>query len=177
MPSCSKNEASIAVPRDRRPFALQLYRESLVKRVDGGTLRDVPSISKLIAVQREMQMRHRFVRSRVMALLLAGTALGLSLSMRSAPAHAAPFFVQAPSPLASRVTQAKIYRRGRTPIYPYYYNPGRPGGYSFYFGFVPYTPGNVENQAIQRGQYPQDIQWPPGLYGGPRPGWGPKAWD
>jgi hypothetical protein len=114
-----------------------------------------------------------------MAMVLAGTAIGvsLSLSMRSEPAYAAPPFAQTLPSQASPVTQARIYRRGRTPIYPYYYNPGRPGGYSFYFGFVPYTPGNVENQAIQRGQYPQDIQWPPGLYGGPRPGWGPKALD
>jgi hypothetical protein len=25
--------------------------------------------------------------------------------------------------------------------------------------------------------YPQNIEWPPGLYGGPRPGWGPKRTD
>ena len=83
-------------------------------------------------------------------------------------------------PSSSRLTiaePARIYRRGRTPIYPYYYNPGRPGGYSFYFGFVPYAPGNIENQALQRQFYPQDTEWPPGLYGGPRPGWGPKRWD
>jgi hypothetical protein len=72
---------------------------------------------------------------------------------------------------------ARIYRRGRTPIYPYYYNPGRPGGYSFYFGFVPYAPGDIENQALKRGFYPQNTEWPPGLYGGPQPGWGPKRWQ
>jgi hypothetical protein len=26
----------------------------------------------------------------------------------------------------------RVCRRGRPPIYPYYYNPGRPGGYSFF---------------------------------------------
>ena len=66
------------------------------------------------------------------------------------------------------VEPVRIYRRGRTPIYPYFYNPGRRGGYSFYFGFVPYATGDIENQAIQRDQYPQNIEWPPGLYGGPR---------
>ena len=47
--------------------------------------------------------------------------------------------------------QVRIYRRGRTPIYPYYYNPGRPGGYSFFFGFVPYAKGDIENQAHPAG--------------------------
>jgi hypothetical protein len=109
---------------------------------------------------------------------MGAAAFGLFLIAEIEPAHAVPGFPMSPAvDQAPHVTQVRIYRRGRTPIYPYYYNPGRPGGYSFYFGFVPYAPGNVENQAIQRGQYPQDIQWPPGLFGGPRPGWGPKYWD
>jgi hypothetical protein len=125
-------------------------------------------------------MRHRFVHCKTIGLLIAGTAVGLGLacSMQAAPVHAAPLFTQAPAPQVSQVTQARIYRRGRTPIYPYYYNPGRPGGYSFFFGFVPYAKGDIENQALQRNQYPQDIAWPPSMYRyGPRPGWGPKAAD
>ena len=102
--------------------------------------------------------------------------VGLCLATGSETAGAAPGLVSGVAS-ASQVTPARIYRRGRTPIYPYYYNPGRAGGYSFYFGFVPYAPGNIENQAIQRSQYPQNIEWPPGLYGGPRPGWGPKRAD
>jgi hypothetical protein len=102
--------------------------------------------------------------------------LGLNLSIGGEAAQAAPYFALTGSQ-ASLVEPARIYRRGRPPIYPYYYNPGRPGGYSFYFGFVPYAPGNIENQALQRGFYPQNTEWPPGLYGGPRPGWGPKAED
>ena len=39
--------------------------------------------------------------------------------------------------------------------------PGGPGprGWSSYFGFVPYTKGEIENQAIQRNFYPMD-SWP-----------------
>ena len=125
-------------------------------------------------------MRHRCFRLKKMALVLAGTAigLGLPLSMRSEPARAAPLLTQALPSQASEVTQVRIYRRGRPPIYPYYYNPGRPGGYSFYFGFVPYAKGDYGTQALQRGQYPQNIEWPPSMYRyGPRPGWGPKAAD
>jgi hypothetical protein len=123
-------------------------------------------------------MQQRVPCAKKMTPVLAATAamvLGLGLFTGSDTARAAPGFVA--SSQASIVEPVRIYRRGRTPIYPYYYNPGRRGGYSFYFGFVPYAPGNIENQAIQRGQYPQNIEWPPGLYGGPRPGWGPKAWD
>lgn len=125
-------------------------------------------------------MSHQLSRAKKMVPVLAGTAavvLGLCLSVGSDKARATPVFasgVGSPAPLAEPV---RIYRRGRTPIYPYFYNPGRPGGYSFYFGFVPYAKGNIENQAIQRNQYPQDIEWPPGLHGGPRSGWGPKASD
>jgi hypothetical protein len=124
-------------------------------------------------------MPQRSPFAKTMALVLAGSAasvLGLSLPSGSETAHAMPLLAAGASH-ASMVEPARIYRRGRPPIYPYYYNPGRPGGYSFYFGFVPYAPGNIENQALQRGFYPQNTEWPPGLYGGPRPGWGPKYSD
>jgi hypothetical protein len=115
----------------------------------------------------------------VTALLgAAGTiALGLLLCAGSETVQAAPGFVSGLANGASPVTQVRIYRRGRTPIYPYYYNPGRPGGYSFFFGFVPYAKGDIENQALQRAQYPQNIEWPPAGAPPPRPGWGPKAED
>ena len=123
-------------------------------------------------------MSNRSPRLKIMYPVIAGlVASGFCLSASVETARAAPAFASPLGVQTSPVTQVRIYRRGRPPIYPYYYNPGRPGGYSFYFGFVPYAPGNIENQAIQRWQYPQDIEWPPGLYGGPRPGWGPKAWD
>jgi hypothetical protein len=124
-------------------------------------------------------MMHRLPRLMRTAALLAATgtmAFGLWLGGGSEPARAAPGFAAGLANQASPVTQIRIYRRGRTPIYPYYYNPGRPGGYSFFFGFVPYAPGDIENQALQRGQYPQNIEWPRSVPG-PRPGWGPKAWD
>jgi len=125
-------------------------------------------------------MPQRLPLAKTMALVLAGSAasvLGLCLPSGHETAQAVPLLSADLRSHASMVEPARIYRRGRTPIYPYYYNPGRPGGYSFYFGFVPYAPGNIENQALQRGFYPQNIEWPPGLYGGPRPGWGPKRGD
>jgi hypothetical protein len=119
-------------------------------------------------------------RAKRTALALAGSAalvLGLGLAGGSETARAMPLVTAGPQLDAAIVEPARIYRRGRTPIYPYYYNPGRPGGYSFYFGFVPYAPGDIENQALQRGFYPQNTEWPPGLYGRPQPGWGPKRWQ
>jgi hypothetical protein len=145
----------------------------------GESLQDEPPVSKLLSTGLETHMPHGLPRSKRLALVLAGMAVvvfGFCLSAWLETAHAAPAFAPGFASLNSKVTQVRIYRRGRPPIYPYYYNPGRPGGYSFYFGFVPYAKGNIENQAIQRGQYPQDIEWPPGTPG-PRPGWGPKAWD
>jgi len=124
-------------------------------------------------------MPQRLSRAMRLAATLAGTAamvVGLGLAAGRAPAQAAPGFVSGVTSPDSQVIDARIYRRGRTPIYPYYYNPGRPGGYSFYFGFVPYSKGQVENQAIQRSLYPQNTEWPPDVPG-PRPGWGPKAAD
>lgn len=125
-------------------------------------------------------MMHRLLLVKKAAALVGATgaiALGLSLCAGGETARAAPGFVSGLASGASAVTQVRIYRRGRTPIYPYYYNPGRPGGYSFFFGFVPYAKGDVENQAILRGQYPQNIEWPPVGAAPPRPGWGPKAED
>ena len=117
-------------------------------------------------------------RAKRLAFALAGSAaLVLGLAAASETARAMPLVTAGPQAHTSIVEPARIYRRGRTPIYPYYYNPGRPGGYSFYFGFVPYAPGNIENQALQRQFYPQNTEWPPGLYGGPQPGWGPKRWQ
>jgi hypothetical protein len=78
------------------------------------------------------------------------------------PAHSAPLVPGMNYP-ASPVLPAKIFKRGRPPIYPYYYSPGRPGGYSFYFGFVPYRKGDYETQALQRA-YPQ-TNWPPSMQG------------
>jgi len=124
-------------------------------------------------------MPHRLPRSKKLTLILAGTVavvFGFCLSAWLETARAAPAFASGLASQTSQVTQIRIYRRGRPPIYPYYYNPGRPGDYGAFFGFVPYAKGDYENQALQRGQYPQDIEWPPGTPG-PRPGWGPKAAD
>jgi hypothetical protein len=103
--------------------------------------------------------------SRKTASLLAGAAimaLGLGLAAWPAPARAAPM---AASPLdvhASPVEPVRYYRRRYyPPVLPYYYNPGRPGGWSTYFGFVPYARGNYEIQALQR-QYPE-ANYPPSM--------------
>jgi hypothetical protein len=77
--------------------------------------------------------------------LLAAVLFGLTALVGSAPASAEP-----------------IFKRGRPPIYPYFYSPARrPGGYSFYFGFVPYAKGDYETQALQR-QFPQ-MNYPPSM--------------
>lgn len=77
----------------------------------------------------------------------------------AAPVKAAPSFVDGLANSESQAIPAKIYRRGRTPVYPYVTTgPGR-RGWTGYFGFVPYTKGQVENEAIQRNFYPQN-QWP-----------------
>lgn len=67
--------------------------------------------------------------------------------------------VAAKPAFGSDVHQAKIFKRDRTPIYPYAIQGPGPRGWSSYLGFVPYTPGNVENEAIQRNQYPMRY-WP-----------------
>jgi hypothetical protein len=63
--------------------------------------------------------------------------------------------------LAVPASAEPIFKRGRPPIYPYYYSPGRPGGYGFYFGFVPYAKGDYETQALQR-QFPE-MNYPPSM--------------
>jgi hypothetical protein len=78
-----------------------------------------------------------------------------------APAVAAPAFASASAGTHSLLTQVQIYKRGRPPIYPYYYSPGPRGGWSFYFGPVPYQKGDYETQALQR-FYPQ-TNWPPSM--------------
>jgi hypothetical protein len=94
-------------------------------------------------------------------LALGGALLGLCLIGLSASANAAPPIVPSPSAEpASAVEQAKIFQRGRPPIYPYYYKKAPPGGWDVYLGFVPYAKGDYGTQAVQRSQYPQDIEWP-----------------
>ena len=99
--------------------------------------------------------------SKKAALLLAGAAaiaLGLSMSLASAAPLTAPG-LDSPAPI---VEPAQIFKRGRPPIYPYVYTPPRrPGGWSTYFGFVPYAKGDFEVQALQR-VYPQ-TNWPPSM--------------
>jgi hypothetical protein len=99
--------------------------------------------------------------SRKTALLLAGTAaiaLGLSMPL----AGAAPLTARKLAGPAPIVEQAQIFQRGRPPIYPYVYTPPRrPGGWSTYFGFVPYAKGDFETQALQR-LYPQ-LNYPPSM--------------
>jgi len=80
----------------------------------------------------------------VARVLAAAIVLSIAVGGSLAPASAEP-----------------IFRRGRPPIYSYYYSPGRPGGYSFYFGFVPYAKGDYETQALQR-QFPQ-MNYPPSM--------------
>jgi hypothetical protein len=74
------------------------------------------------------------------------------------PVHAAPFVVTPPEP-QSQVELAKIFQRGRTPIYPHVTTGPGPRGWTGYFGFVPYTKGEIETQAIERHFNPQDT-WP-----------------
>lgn len=75
------------------------------------------------------------------------------------PAKAMSGVIAEPEAVPSHIQQAQIFKRGRTPIYPYIAGGPGPRGWSGYFGFVPYTKGNVENEAIQRSQYPQNT-WP-----------------
>jgi hypothetical protein len=98
--------------------------------------------------------------SKKTALLLTGAAaIALALSV---PACAAPFTAPKLANPAPMVEPAQIFRRGRPPIYPYYYAPARrPGGWSFYFGPVPYAKGDYETQALQR-VYPQ-LNYPPSM--------------
>jgi hypothetical protein len=104
-------------------------------------------------------MKHRKPNLNILALSAAGLALCLSLP---APASAAPLVAAGPAAVPSIVVPAQIFRRGRPPIYPYSYTPPRrPGGWSTYFGFVPYEKGDYETQALQR-LYPQ-LNYPPSM--------------
>ena len=107
-------------------------------------------------------MAHAFPWSQTSASVLKGAAtiaLGLCLVTAPEPARAAPMIAAAPAGQASAVQPVgQIFRRGRTPIYPYSYK-RRPGGWSTYFGFVPYSKGDIEDQALKRAFYPQDT-WP-----------------
>jgi hypothetical protein len=102
-------------------------------------------------------MKHRPLRLNILALS-AAAAFCLSLP----PAKAAPLVAAGPAAVPPIAEKAQIFRRGRPPIYPYYYAPPRrPGGWSTYFGFVPYEKGDYETQALQR-LYPQ-LNYPPSM--------------
>ncbi|WP_158008219.1 hypothetical protein [Methyloceanibacter methanicus] len=77
----------------------------------------------------------------------------------SAPAKAMGGPIAQPDNVATPVQQVKIFKRNRTPKYPYVAKGPGPKGWSSYLGFVPYSWGNVENEAIQRTQYPARY-WP-----------------
>ncbi len=89
-------------------------------------------------------MAHASSVKRLARILAAAMVLALAVPGSIAPASAEP-----------------IFKRGRPPIYPYYYSPGPPGGTDFYFGFVPYQKGDYETQALQR-QFPQ-TNYPPSM--------------
>ena len=115
-------------------------------------------------------MAHLFSKKTAATLVGAGAILlYLWLLAWFQPAGAAPAFAPGFGSHASMVEPVRIYKRGRPPIYPYYYSPGRPGGYSFYFGFVPYQKGDYEIQALQR-MFPE-TNYPPSMrYWTPRSG-------
>jgi hypothetical protein len=103
-------------------------------------------------------------QSKNMASLLVGAAvivLGLWQLNRPEPASAASISVPRVGSHPSMAEPAQVFKRGRPPVYPYYYNPSRPGDWSFYFGPVPYAKGDYEIQALQR-FYPQ-TNWPPSM--------------
>ena len=91
----------------------------------------------------------------------AAIAVGFLLLAPPHPAGEAPAFAAQFGTHASMVVPVRIFKRGRPPIYPYVYRPGRPGGWSTYFGFVPYERGDYEIQALQRA-YPE-TNWPPSM--------------
>ena len=109
-------------------------------------------------------MAHLLSCFKKVAFILVGTAaiaLGSWQFTGLAPASAAPAVTAELGSHDCAVEPVRYYRRHYPPVYSYYYNPGHPGGYSFYFGFVPYARGNYEIQALQR-QFPQ-TNWPPGM--------------
>lgn len=90
---------------------------------------------------------------------VAAIVFYLWLLIWAGPAKAMTGVIAAPPSPDGQVQQAKIYQRDRTPVYPYVAKGPGPRGWSSYFGFVPYTKGEIENQAIQRNFYPMD-SWP-----------------
>jgi hypothetical protein len=117
-------------------------------------------------VAKENWMSRLLSHSKEMARVLVGTAviaLNLWIFKWVEPAMAAPPLAAGFGSHASSMESARYYRRSwnNPPVYPYFYKPGRPGGWSFYFGFVPYARGNYEVQALQR-LYPQ-TNWPPSM--------------
>jgi hypothetical protein len=89
-------------------------------------------------------------------------AAALALGLAASSAEAVSLGVARPSSPAPIVEPAQVFKRGRPPVYPYYYAPRRgPNGWSFYFGPVPYQKGDFEVQALQR-LYPQ-TNWPPSM--------------
>ncbi len=106
-------------------------------------------------------MRNRQARLTIASSVGVAAVLALGLGL-AAPASAAPVALSKPASPAPMLEQAQIFKRGRTPRYPFVYNPPRrPGGWSTYFGFVPYEKGDFEVQALQR-LYPQ-TNWPPSM--------------
>jgi hypothetical protein len=94
------------------------------------------------------------------ALLASAAAIALALSI--ATASAAPLTAEGLASSNPVLEPAQVFKRGRPPIYPYYYAPRRyPGGWSFYLGPVPYAKGDYETQALQR-VYPQ-MNYPPSM--------------
>jgi hypothetical protein len=118
--------------------------------------------NSLPANQPEILMAKPLPRFKKTALFLGATALlALSQAALTAPADAAPLAVSKPATADRIALPIGYYGRRGPPVLPYYYAPGRPGGWSFYSGFVPYARGNYEVQALQR-LYPQ-TNWPPSM--------------
>ena len=78
----------------------------------------------------------------------------------SAPANAMGGVIAQPEAPGLHVQEVRrIFKRDRTPIYPYSAKGPGPKGWSSYIGFVPYSWGNVANEAIQRSVNPSRT-WP-----------------
>jgi hypothetical protein len=102
-------------------------------------------------------MAHGSIKTAV--VLSAAAAIALALGTPAGAAQLSALKLASSAPI---VEPAQVFRRGRPPIYPYYYAPARrPGGWSFYFGPVPYAKGDYETQALQR-VYPQ-LNYPPSM--------------
>jgi hypothetical protein len=157
-----RRQGHVAHDRQRRAFSATFFWP-VIARTRGCGYPDERS---------EMLMPNLFDGASALAraaALAAVLLLGIWFVSNAEPAAAAPGFLSDPTSGATVLEQAQFFRRGRPPIYPYYYSPGRPGGYSFYFGFVPYEKGDYEIQALQR-KYPE-ANYPPSMrYWTPRSG-------